>query len=109
MRDYRRRRAAAGRPVRANNQWFNSIKHRYGITREEYDALTIKQGGLCAICKGSDPRRGKSTRLFVDHDHETGRVRGLLCHRCNVALGGFSDDIARLRAAANYLEEGVTT
>lgn len=60
------------------------LRARYGITADEYDAMLDKQGGVCAIC-GSPPRGQK--RLHVDHDHETGVVRGLLCHVCNVWLG----------------------
>jgi hypothetical protein len=56
---------------------------RYGITVEQYDALFIAQSGRCGMC-GSPPRK---YRLGVDHDHATGRVRGLLCNGCNVALG----------------------
>ena len=53
-----------------------------GVTDAEYDRLLAAQGGGCAIC-GNPP---KTRRLHVDHDHKTGRVRGLLCHRCNRAL-----------------------
>lgn len=58
---------------------------RYGITIDEYDEMLKMQGSVCAICAGSPP----STRILkfaVDHDHETGEVRGLLCQRCNMAL-----------------------
>src|SRR6266508_7031334 len=65
----------------------------------EYDALLESQGGGCAIC--GDVPKG---RLVVDHEHETGRVRGLLCSACNVALGFFKDDPRRLASAANYLQ-----
>ena len=58
------------------------IKNRYGLTIEQYDGLKVAQGGGCAMC-------GKVGRLFIDHDHKTGRVRGLLCPGCNGALGHF--------------------
>ncbi len=61
---------------------------RYGITVEQYDAMLRQQNGLCAIC-GRAPKR---FRLAVDHDHETGEIRGLLCTRCNLGLGWFRDD-----------------
>lgn len=60
------------------------------------------QGGTCAICKSPDPK-GKG-KFHVDHCHSTGRVRGLLCHACNLALGHMHDDPVRLREAALYLE-----
>lgn len=76
------------------------LKRKYGITPEEYDTLLAQQGGVCGIC-GREPNRGIS--LHVDHDHATGAVRGLLCFRCNNALGDFDDDPVLLRAAAAYL------
>lgn len=72
---------------------------RYGITPEEYDSLLAEQEGRCRICEA------ERALLHVDHDHETNEVRGLLCGNCNRGLGIFSDDPARLRAAARYLEE----
>ena len=59
-----------------------AYKSRTGIPLAEYDALLAAQGGGCAIC-GNPP---KTRRLHVDHDHKTGKVRGLLCHRCNRRL-----------------------
>src|SRR5688572_9957760 len=64
------------------------LKRKYGITVEQYDELLAAQGGVCAICT-SPPRDDIS--LHVDHDHETGERRGLLCFRCNNALGDFGD------------------
>lgn len=66
------------------------LQHRFSITTDEYDALLEKQGSVCAICRRperSKSRSGGVRRLGVDHDHETGRVRGLLCHGCNTSLG----------------------
>lgn len=72
---------------------------RFGITLEDYEALLRAQNGLCAIC--SKPcNRG---RLSVDHDHLTGKVRGLLCRRCNVAIGMFSDNPEWIKKAEVYL------
>jgi hypothetical protein len=78
------------------------LHHDFGISAEEYDQLLEKQGGGCAIC-GEKPR---SRRLAVDHDHVTGRVRGLLCDGHNLALGHFKDRPDHLRIAAEYLERG---
>jgi len=74
---------------------------RYGITPEEYDTMLGLQGGGCAICGSSNTARDS---LAVDHDHDTGRVRGLLCSGCNTGLGMFGDDLERLRKALRYLE-----
>jgi len=77
-----------------------------GVSIEEYDEMLEKQGGTCAICGGEETAelQGKPKRLAVDHDHVTGVVRGLLCARCNRALGGFRDDPGLLRAAIDYLQ-----
>lgn len=70
----------------------------YGITVEYYVQLLAKQNSRCAICLKRD-----SVRLSVDHDHVTGRVRGLLCRRCNRAIGGLNDDPVLVQAALYYL------
>lgn len=75
----------------------SNLKSSYGITVEQYEALADAQGRACAIC-----RKGK--KLLVDHDHATGAVRGLLCLKCNSALGSLGDDVAGLRRALAYLE-----
>lgn len=73
---------------------------RYLLSDDEYDAMAAQQGRLCAVC-----RREPKGSLVVDHDHETGRVRGLLCPACNMGLGLFKDDHALLSAAITYLKE----
>jgi len=78
-----------------------SLKQLYGITVEEYKEMHVKQGGVCAICSGTN-KSGKP--LFVDHCHESGKVWGLLCMHCNHALGKFNDDIETLLNAIAYLE-----
>lgn len=69
----------------------SNFKHRYKITIEEYDELFAKQNGVCAICekKESLTKSGKVHALAVDHNHETMKVRGLLCMNCNTRLGYF--------------------
>jgi hypothetical protein len=75
-----------------------ALKSHYGITLEQYDALLEEQGGVCAIC-GERPEK----HLCVDHCHETGTVRGLLCKRCNFGLGYYKDDLRRTMGASAYL------
>jgi hypothetical protein len=78
----------------------------YGITFEDYTARLEKQGGLCAICRKADPLgngRSEHMPLVVDHDHATGKVRGLLCHPCNVSLGAIERP-GFLAAATEYLD-----
>lgn len=70
----------------------------YGITLAEKEAMVKRQDGRCAIC------RRKAKTLCVDHDHDTGFVRGLLCFRCNQALGFFSDSIQSLNKAVDYMD-----
>lgn len=76
-------------------------KAKYGITNAEYQALAIKQQGLCAICGG--PPTKKRLSLAVDHCHSTGIIRGLLCDLCNRGLGQFKDSIELLEKALRYL------
>ncbi len=73
---------------------------KYGLTTEQYRTLLDKQEGTCAICSQDAPARA----LHVDHDHETGEVRGLLCNNCNRGLGLLKDDVVVLRSAITYLE-----
>lgn len=74
----------------------------YGITLEEREELLLKQGGVCAICSADNPRRIKAD-WAVDHCHDTGSVRGILCHPCNLMLGHAHDNPAALVAAITYL------
>lgn len=80
-----------------------NIKRKYGISISEYEELLVKQNGVCAICKGTKTSSNKNGRFCVDHDHETGKIRGLLCSNCNTALGLMKDDITRLARAIEYL------
>jgi hypothetical protein len=79
-----------------------TIKHRYGLTRAQHAALYLAQNYRCAIC-GVEQTQGKR-RFGVDHDHVTGKVRGLLCHYCNAMLGHGRDRIELLEAAIEYLK-----
>ena len=81
------------------------LKRRYGITYDDYERILSEQNFGCAICgeKHSNNKR-TSGKLFVDHCHKTNIVRGLLCSRCNHALGQFDDDPIKLKCAILYLE-----
>lgn len=76
------------------------LKRAYGLTKDEYDKLSENQQHLCAICNNPDTRL-----LSVDHCHLTGKVRGLLCRKCNIAIGNFEDQIERLESAIEYLKK----
>lgn len=75
---------------------------KYGLTTEAFDAMLDEQEGRCAICRTGEP--GGRGEWHVDHCHETGENRGLLCAFCNPGIGYFRDDPELLRAAINYLE-----
>lgn len=78
------------------------LQRMYGISLTEYDQLLDGQGGVCAICGKTPTENGM--RLSVDHDHTTGKVRGLLCDTCNFAIGAFNDDVHLMMNARIYLE-----
>lgn len=91
-----------GRLKRMNARRDTQLRRNYGVTLEAYNEILEIQGGVCAICRTHDPTE-RSDRLFVDHDHESGAVRALLCHRCNAGLGYFKDDVELMRKAMAYL------
>lgn len=107
VREYRKanqgKEQARQRAYNAKNQewrreydlWYKRAR-KYGLTRADFEAMMKVQGGSCAICR-------TSTKLVVDHCHESGRVRGLLCSNCNTGLGMFGDDTSRLGGAIEYL------
>ncbi len=82
---------------------WTKLKHKYGITVDQYDQLLAEQGGGCAICGVAGPEAARWGVLVVDHDHETGKVRGLLCSNCNCAIGLLGDSPELLTKAAGYL------
>lgn len=101
------RRYRANHPERVKRTQAES-RHRlnYGITIDQKWSLLDDQGGCCACCRARDPgRRG----WHVDHDHKTGRVRGILCGHCNSALGFARDDIATLQRLIDYLRKEPAT
>ena len=100
------------REYRKNNydtkiRW-HRIKSLFGIDKEIYEQMLLKQNNVCAICNQPERLKSKTGRindfLGVDHCHQTGKIRGLLCRKCNGALGGFNDAIEMLEAAIAYLK-----
>lgn len=91
------------RQWRAANPGYAAMRsrlQRYGLTGHAYEKMLTAQAGLCAICHR---KPGMKKGLQIDHDHETGAVRALLCLNCNTGLGNFRDDSKLLRAAVEYL------
>lgn len=82
--------------------WKYSLNYNYGITPEQYLKMVNDSENKCNIC-GIQPTK----RLFVDHCHETGRIRGLLCTKCNTGLGMFKDKLELLESAQDYLRKGI--
>lgn len=123
VRRYERGRSAACKAIRnarAHKRYHERDKHdlqwvrraadqhlrtTFGISLTDYERIFEEQGGVCAMCHEAETVRvhGRVRRLAVDHDHETGQRRALLCHHCNIALGVLRDDPARCEAARDYL------
>jgi hypothetical protein len=83
-----------------------TLKRTYGVNADDYEVMAEAQGWACAVCEREDERErqdGGDFVLSVDHDHETGRVRQLLCHRCNTAIGLLRDDPKLADRIAEYL------
>ena len=99
VRAYRKRRRQEIRGLGRNAY----LKRVFGITLEDFEAMLSAQGGGCAICGRAAP---EGTSLHVDHDHETGVVRGLLCFTCNGALGMFTENEEYLARATDYVSSG---
>ena len=94
------REARAKEKARADRAHDRYVRRTYGLTEGEYAAILAAQDGRCAICT----RRPRSRRLAVDHDHETGKVRGLLCYTCNHFVLGFVEfDPIAAHNAATYI------
>jgi len=99
--------AVCASPIPSSRRWdattcstvCNREKHRlarYGLSPQAYQAMLLGQGGGCAIC-------GESEKLVIDHNHQPGEVRGVLCSGCNTGIGMLGDSVSRLTAAASYL------
>lgn len=90
----------------ARRSYRYTLRDKYGLTVEQYEAMVLAQDGLCAICKQPQTavsKTGVVKAMPVDHNHVTGKVRELLCDGCNQGLGAFGDDINRMSAALDYL------
>jgi recombination endonuclease VII len=85
----------------------SGLKIRYGLDKETYELLLKKQNNLCVICKKPETRilRGNLTNLSVDHCHETGKIRALLCSKCNTLIGLGNEDVNILQSAIKYLKK----
>lgn len=87
-----------------------SLRNYFGLTIEEYLKQLKKQNGVCGICGNKETRTNKRTNeitcLVVDHNHKTNQFRGLLCNRCNVAIGMFSDNTQIFKRAIRYIIKG---
>lgn len=96
---------------RAKEKWASGeirdsvYRKKFGITLVDYENILVSQGGCCAICKTDKPmgHGKKNGRFSVDHDHKTGKVRGLLCHHCNVGIGSLKDDLDIMVSSIRYL------
>ena len=101
------RHAATGKGYRQHRN--KILKYKYGITLAEYEEKLEKQNRVCAIClqpeKTQKSKNGGPIPLAVDHNHTTGKLRGLLCRDCNVALGSLQENIQRIEAMSRYLYE----
>jgi hypothetical protein len=98
MADWRRRRYAKDANYRIKLK-ARQRERRYGISEERYTELWAQQGGVCAICLEDDEKKG----LGVDHDHDSGAIRGLLCPQCNGAIGMFRERPDLMQRATSYL------
>lgn len=89
-------------------KWTKDLAKKFGLTPDDYVTMLEAQDGGCAICgdfkPGGRPRSDGTVRLAVDHCHTTGKVRGLLCRRCNVVIGKVADDTSLLGKAMSYLD-----
>ena len=94
--------SVAWKKANPNRHRSSRLKQRYGIMLEQYDAMLLAQNSCCAICQQHTSKLDKP--LHVDHCHLTGKIRGLLCRKCNLALGNFEDNVDFLRSGIIYLD-----
>ena len=92
------------RPEVKAQQRTYQLKHKYGLTIKEVDAMIATQNGLCSICGKLPKGKGTQAALHIDHCHKTGKVRAMLCGNCNTALGHAYDDPVLLHKMIDYVE-----
>jgi hypothetical protein len=97
--------AAANPEKRLKKSHREGLRKNYGMKPQDYADLLNAQAGRCAICKTDNSGRKRDTHFYVDHCHKTKKVRGLLCHNCNLGIGHLRDDISLVEAALRYLKE----
>jgi hypothetical protein len=94
--------AAARKAKNPDGHRNGHLRRMYGITQLDYERMLSTQEGRCACCGSTEP--GRYGHFLVDHDHDTGDIRGLLCHPCNAGIGLLGDTLADVRLAVAYLE-----
>jgi hypothetical protein len=104
-REYRSKNAEVIKERSREPDRWRKIKERFGITRAEWEAIFHAQGGRCAICATIDP----GSHWCTDHCHQDGKIRGILCHKCNLGIGHLNDDPTIIRNALAYLEGATGT
>jgi DNA-directed RNA polymerase subunit M/transcription elongation factor TFIIS len=105
--DYRKRRAGAGYAERDRER---HILKTYGLSMLQVEELLLTQEGKCPICLCTlSTEQGSRDILHIDHDHKTGKIRGLLCYACNAGLGQFKDSSSSMRRVANRLRKVIIT
>lgn len=112
IRSGKRRRYANSAGRGADRSYEQLLKRDYGMTLDQYNQRVRQQVGRCAICRRAETAKssgGKVKRLSVDHDHVTGAVRGLLCHRCNIVVWALEDNHVTIGAVSEYIEQWRTT
>ena len=92
-------------PDKSKRSYTNSwLKKKYGITIEQYEEKARQQNYLCAACGEEHKGKTKQTTLHLDHCHSSGKLRGMLCYRCNLGLGLLDENISRLKGLIKYLK-----
>lgn len=99
----RTKRWKKNRPEQYKQYYQRANLRRYGLEEDDYARLLKEQKGKCAICRTTKPG-GRWKRLHIDHDHKTGKVRGLLCNSCNCAVGFLNEDPGRAAKLIEYLK-----
>lgn len=107
-RNREKRKLYYGDPVRKLKYKNNNLRSSYGITLDQYENMLKSQNSVCKICKKEEVHRNNQntgiSRLAVDHCHVTGKIRGILCTKCNTGLGSFKDNIQLLATTIQYLK-----